>query len=52
MASRASPLKRRVCVVLSLGPLLHLYAFACHVLFCVLRLSNIGFVQCVSLGPL
>ena len=29
---RASPLKIRVCVVLSLGPLLNLYAFVCHVL--------------------
>ena len=48
----ASPLIRRVCVVLSLGPLSNLYAFAFHVLFCVLRLTNIGFVQCFSLSPL
>ena len=49
---RASPIKRRVCVVLSLGPLFNLYAFACHVLFCVLRVTNIEFVQCFSLGSL
>ena len=37
---------------LSLSPLLNLYAFACHVLFSVLCLTNIGFVQCFSLGSL
>ena len=49
---RASPIKRRVCVVLSLDPVFNLYAFACHVLFCVLRVTTNGFVQCFSLSLL
>ena len=37
----------------SLGSLLKsLYAYLCHVMLCVLRLTNISFVQCISLGSL
>ena len=48
------PHKHRVCECFSLGlPFLkRLYSYVCHVLFCVFSLTNIGFVQCLSLGPL
>ena len=43
---RSKPIWRR------LYSAVNLHAFACQILFCVLRLTNIGFVQCFSLGPL
>ena len=49
---RASPCKHRVCAVLFPRPLLSLYACVCHVLLCIFSLTNIGFVQCFSLGSL
>ena len=49
---RASPRKHRVCSALFPRPLLIFYARVCHVLLCVLCLTNIGFVQCFSLGSL
>ena len=39
---RALPRKHRVCAVLFPRPLLSLYACVCHVLLCVLCLTNIG----------
>ena len=46
--------KHRVCECFSLElPFLkRLYSNACHVLLCVFSLTNIGFVQCLSLGSL
>ena len=51
---RTLPQKHRVCECFSLGlPFLkRLYSNVCHVLLCVFSLTNIGFVQCLSLGPL
>ena len=44
--------KHRVCAVLFPRLLLSFYACVCHVLLCVLCLTNIGFVQCFSLASL
>ena len=41
-----------LCIVLFPRPLLSLYACVCHVFLCVLCLTNIGFLQCFSLGSL
>ena len=51
---RTLPHKHRVCECFSLGlPFLkRLYSYACHILFCVFSLTNIGFVQCLSLRSL
>ena len=51
---RTLPHKHRVCECFSLGlPFLkRLYCNVCHVFLCVFSLTNIGFVQCLSLGPL
>ena len=49
---RTSPRIHRVCEVLFPRPLLSLYACVCHIMLCALRLTNIGFVQCFSLGSL
>ena len=44
--------KHRVCAVLFPRLLLSFYAYVCRALLCVLCLTNIGFVKCLSLGPL
>ena len=51
---RTSPHKHRVCAVLfSRFPLNFVrLCLLCYVMLCVLRLTNIGFVQCFSLGSL
>ena len=51
---RASPCKHRVCEYFFLGlPFLkRLYSYVFPVLLCVFSLTNIGFVRCLSLGPL
>ena len=50
---RTLPHKHRVCECFSLGlPFLkRLYSYVCLVLLCVFSLTNIGFVQCLSLAP-
>ena len=48
---RTLPYKHRVCECFFLFHK-RLYSNACHVLLCVFSLTNIGFVQCLSLGPL
>ena len=51
---RSLPHKHRICVCFSLGlPFLkRLYSNVCRILLCVFPLTNIGFVQCLFLGPL
>ena len=51
---RTLPHKHRVCECFSLGlPFLkRLYSNVCRILLRVISLTNIGFVQCLSLGPL
>ena len=50
---RTLPHKHRVfeCFSLGLAFLKRLHSNVCHVLLCVFSLTNIGFVQCLSLGP-
>ena len=51
---RSLPHKHRICECFSLGlPFLkRLYSNVCGILLCVFPLTSIGFVQCLSLGPL